>query len=250
MDYQRLALAFLSIGTVSAGMGAAEAATVTHFYGLSNTLTDAYGGPTLVSNGGSLSASGYSFAANQGLSLSNAIDPNNYSILLDYSLSDTAGWNKVIDFKNLTSDNGLYHQNGKLNFYPKGASNTTSIGDNTPVRLVITRDGATTAGYFNGVQEFSFNDTSNDGVFSASNNIINFFIDDAATSGSEASGGSLQQIVIYNGALSSGEVSNLGTVGAPIAGAEVPEPFTIVGTLIGGTAALRMRKKLTATDKV
>jgi hypothetical protein len=30
----------------------------------------------------------------------------------------------------------------------------------------------------------------------------------------------------------------------------VPEPFTIVGTLIGGTAALRMRKKLKSNNKV
>ena len=29
----------------------------------------------------------------------------------------------------------------------------------------------------------------------------------------------------------------------------VPEPFTIVGTLIGGTAALRMRKKLKSNEK-
>ncbi len=36
-----------------------------------------------------------------------------------------------------------------------------------------------------------------------------------------------------------------GTVGQASA-TDVPEPFTIVGTLIGGTAALRMRKKLKA----
>jgi hypothetical protein len=30
---------------------------------------------------------------------------------------------------------------------------------------------------------------------------------------------------------------------------EVPEPFTIIGTLIGGTAAFRMRKKLADSDK-
>jgi hypothetical protein len=29
----------------------------------------------------------------------------------------------------------------------------------------------------------------------------------------------------------------------------VPEPFTIIGTLVGGTAALRMRKKLNSTDR-
>jgi hypothetical protein len=31
--------------------------------------------------------------------------------------------------------------------------------------------------------------------------------------------------------------------------AAVPEPFTIIGTLIGGTAAVRMRKKLKSADK-
>jgi hypothetical protein len=33
------------------------------------------------------------------------------------------------------------------------------------------------------------------------------------------------------------------------ASAAVPEPFTIIGTLVGGTAALRMRKKLKDTNK-
>ena len=37
-------------------------------------------------------------------------------------------------------------------------------------------------------------------------------------------------------------------VGAPPTTA-VPEPFTIIGTLVGGTAAVRMRKKLAATQK-
>ncbi len=36
----------------------------------------------------------------------------------------------------------------------------------------------------------------------------------------------------------------------PPTGTQVPEPFTIVGTLVGGTAALRMRKKLKSNDKV
>jgi hypothetical protein len=32
--------------------------------------------------------------------------------------------------------------------------------------------------------------------------------------------------------------------------AAVPEPFTIIGTLIGGTAAFRMKKKLKSTTKI
>jgi DNA-binding beta-propeller fold protein YncE len=35
---------------------------------------------------------------------------------------------------------------------------------------------------------------------------------------------------------------------APSASTAVPEPFTIIGTLIGGTAAIRMRKKLKSTS--
>jgi hypothetical protein len=41
------------------------------------------------------------------------------------------------------------------------------------------------------------------------------------------------------------------TLGSAIAGGgqEVPEPFTIIGTLIGGTAAFRMKKNLKSTNK-
>ena len=39
------------------------------------------------------------------------------------------------------------------------------------------------------------------------------------------------------------------TVSAPADPTTVPEPFTVIGSLIGGTAAFRMRKKLKATSK-
>jgi hypothetical protein len=37
---------------------------------------------------------------------------------------------------------------------------------------------------------------------------------------------------------------------SPPSATAVPEPFTIVGTLLGGTAALRLRKKLKSSDKI
>jgi hypothetical protein len=74
------------------------------------------------------------------------------------------------------------------------------------------------------------------------------------TTGREASAGSVQNVAIYSGALSAGEVSSLGGFGTAIpgipTGTAVPEPFTIIGTLVGGTAALRMRKKLRSTAKL
>jgi hypothetical protein len=39
------------------------------------------------------------------------------------------------------------------------------------------------------------------------------------------------------------------SVGGSLASTQVPEPFTVVGTLIGGTAALRLRKKLKSAQK-
>jgi hypothetical protein len=42
----------------------------------------------------------------------------------------------------------------------------------------------------------------------------------------------------------------LNVTSASAASTAVPEPFSIVGTLIGGTVAMRMRKKLKSNDKV
>lgn len=254
MKYRSLLLGCLSIATISTWASTARSATLTRFYGLNNSLADSFGGSSLLNNGGTLTASGLSFAANQGPSLSNAISSENYSILLDYSLADTSGYRKIIDFKDLTTDGGLYNLDSKLNFFTTTdiANGTTGVGDNTPVRLVLTRDGSgQTTGFYNGVEQFSFADTGNFATFTGPNNIINFFQDDSTTSPREGSAGSLQRVAIYDGALTVAEVASLGGFGGAIPGipnsTAVPEPFTIVGTLIGGTAALRMRKKLKST---
>ena len=53
--------------------------------------------------------------------------------------------------------------------------------------------------------------------------------------------------------LGGGQISLLDNVrfgtANPVTSTAVPEPFTIVGTLVGGTAALRMRKKLKSAGK-
>jgi hypothetical protein len=46
-----------------------------------------------------------------------------------------------------------------------------------------------------------------------------------------------------------GNFGSLVSVNAPGSSTAVPEPFTIIGSIIGGTAAFRMRKKLKSTDK-
>jgi hypothetical protein len=68
-----------------------------------------------------------------------------------------------------------------------------------------------------------------------------FDFQNTTVGGSPASGGSSASVPnVYT--LTGSITSNAGPA------TSVPEPFTIVGTLIGGTAALRMRKKLKADN--
>ena len=73
---------------------AVHAATITYTYSLNGTLAEDSGsGPSLVAYGGTLTSSGYYFGPNMGLSLSNAINPDVYSIDMHfYFNSVTASW--------------------------------------------------------------------------------------------------------------------------------------------------------------
>lgn len=161
----------------------------THSYDLTQSYNDANGGPALTPNGGARDSNGYAFAANQGPTLTGALDSlSSYSIDLVFSLDSTTGYQKLIDFKGLSSDNGLYNYAGSLVFY--GATdNSGSVftpGQIADVRLI--RDGATqvVTGYVNGLQEIQFTDTSNNAVFSS--NSILFFQDDSVTHDESGSG--------------------------------------------------------------
>lgn len=83
-----------------------------HVYELNGTLSDSLGGPSLVSNGGSITGSGYIFGPNQGLDLTipSGINWNDYSLTVDVTFDDLSNrsWQKIVDFKNRSSDAGLY----------------------------------------------------------------------------------------------------------------------------------------------
>lgn len=195
----RPALALLGLAAALLSLAAARPASAqTHVYTLNNTYADANGGPSLTPDGGTLSASGYTFGPNQGLTLNNAINATTYSIELNFSLTDLGGYRKLVDFGNLVPDTGLYLLNGQLDFYPTPVTATTTVVANQSVDVLLTRDGATNlvTGYLNGVSQFSFTDSTNIATFSSPNNVIHFFEDDAATGGGEASGGTVTRITI------------------------------------------------------
>ncbi|HEX4794261.1 MAG TPA: SdrD B-like domain-containing protein [Humisphaera sp.] len=200
---------------------------ITHDYELKGNLKDSLGGTALTSGGGTISASGYSFAADKGIELTSGINANSYSIEMRVKIATIAGYEKLIDFKNLGSDTGLYDLNGHLNFYNFSTGTATPIVANTFFDLVLTRNSSTkvVTGYVNGIQQFTFVDTSAAGTFTGPA----WFLHDDTHTNHEASAGTLTRLRIYNGPLTAAQVLALHNGGTP------PQPghdFTI--TLAGG----------------
>lgn len=152
------------------------------------------------------------FPKGNGLKLSptsSVVSNGTYTIVVLFKLNEVDGYRRIIDFKNGTSDNGLYIQGGLLRFYPQAQGNTT-IAPSTYVQVVLTRNaGGTVTGYVNGVQQFSFDDSaSNDAVIDA--NTLRFFRDNESGGvATEHSAGSVARIRLYDSALNAGEVGAL-----------------------------------------
>jgi hypothetical protein len=218
--------------------------TLTHDYNLTNSLNDLVGSTPLISDGGSIGPAGYTFGTNQGLNVSSALtDVADYSFLMDFSFQDLSGYRKILDYKNLASDNGVYNLSTDLNYFNASFGPTGAFAANTPARVVITRDAATqvVTGYVDGVSQFSFTDTTNDATFTGTNGIIRFFEDDNVTGQREASAGVATHISIYDGALTSAQVADLG---GPGSASGVPEPasFLLRGMGLAGVGLAAKRR--------
>ena len=241
-------LAAAAIGLTSVA-GSAEAAELTHYYELAGNAENAWNSRVdLTTHGGNFDGTsqgypdnqGYNFGVNQGLSLpagafAEGADTNGsrYSIVIDFELDNVSNYRKIIDFKNLTADPGLYVISGALRFYTPTSSNSNAVMTaNGMKRIVLTRDASSNVtAYVNGVQQFTFKDTGNAAVGSTA---VNFFRDDR--SGGEASAGFVERIAIYDEALSSSKVLALGN-----SATAVPEPAA--GGLLAGAAALLLGRR-------
>lgn len=116
-----------------------------------------------------------------------------YSIEIIFRFEALAGYQRIIDFSNSLSDNGIYSYSDCLNFYPTG-----NIGPCPGAfdlinykQLVLTRDGTTDTMkvYFNGSLFTTFYDASNHyTIGSAPNDSIKFFVDDVVVPSEEEAG--------------------------------------------------------------
>ena len=235
------AVTALAVGLCGAAPSA-QGATLTHLCEFNGGLSDTLGGPSRVSGGGTVNATSYSFAASQGLSLSNALaSPGDYSIALRFSFDVVNGYRKIIDFRNRTVDAGFYVINSKLTFYPvTGPDGEFPNATTRPV--VLTRDAATSAitAYVNGVQQFTFIDSTGLGVFSTAGSLMQFFYDDLAVP-NEASGGVVDEIRIFDGALTASEVKDAFTISPNVTTVPVPSSLLLRGTGLAGLLLQRRR---------
>jgi hypothetical protein len=179
------------------------------------------------------------FGSNHGVQAATTgfVNPADYSVVLlaSYNLAGSSVATKIFDFKNLSSDAGLYINgatglisfNGVLPVPPIGG---TVVLGGIYNQIVLTRDGSTglTSIYQDGALAFSFTDTNGDAILgdatATGNGYLSVFDDDNANPvgvTNESTQGNLARLRLYDGALTSAEVAALDTIVVPEAGSVV-----------------------------
>jgi uncharacterized protein (TIGR03437 family) len=191
-------------------------------YQFRNNLTSAISGAPALTNLGSNSFDDaavddsprrvLSFDPNNGLALTptaGLITSQSYTVVLLVSFTATNGYRRLIDFKNGTSNRGLYVYFGRLIFLSSRLEEGggVTITPNNFVQVAVTRNSAGTfTGYVNGVRQFSFTDTQGDAAIDV-NQTLRFFRDNAGDG--EASAGQVARLRLYNEALSGSQIAAL-----------------------------------------
>ncbi len=198
--------------------------TPVHRYKLAGTFADEAGGPPLVGMGGVFDAGlGYKFEANQGLKLMGAMPDAAYTVDLRFTFRDVGACNptgesfcKLLDFKNLALDEGLYVYKDKLHFVISVVG-TPVVVESGPVfsadreaTVTLTRDAdGSTKAYVDRKPVFDFVDSTAMAKFNYQGQVAHFAVDDQPTTPREASSGSFREIAIWNVVLTPSEIAAL-----------------------------------------
>lgn len=185
----------------------------------------------------------YSFIQNDGIQFDNGAAGSflgaAYSIEMYFRFTNNSGFFRIIDFKNRTSDLGLYATASQIQFYDELTVNNSAFGSNTYVHLVLTRNSVSeeVTIYINGVSIGSFIDDQGKALTNV-DDVINFFRDDIVF-GNEAQPGRIALLKFYDYELSAGDVSDnfddLEQTSAAVAFSASPTSACLVGNLFNFT---------------
>jgi hypothetical protein len=185
------------------------------------------------------------------------ISSSNYSAVLlasfQISTVDVLA-TKVLDFKNLSSDAGLYVDDatGLLGFYDGsgmllGAS-TSPFLSGQYVQIVLTRNSANNSVtvYANGTAQFSFTDSTGLAILgdktSSGNSFLTLFQDDGTglggTTVAEGTVGDIARLRLYDGVLSPTQIAGLPPL-ATVPEASATALLGVGGIFLAGLAARR-----------
>ena len=153
----------------------------------------------------------FTFPMGSGLRLNPAaaLDGAAYTIVLLARVATPTSYRKLLDFKNGTADQGLYDHAGHLQFYNYAEGVATPI-DTDYHDLALTRDalGAIIV-YVDGAPQHADDDSVNQYARLDASDTLRLFVDDGTSNFTEASGGAVARVRIWDTALGAAAVQAL-----------------------------------------
>ncbi len=274
MQNPRITAVALALGLSMFAAHRAGAAALVANYEFQDTLADSLSaGPTLANVGAGqnsfVSENVYgenrkvlAFPKDNGVLLSpttQVIASDHYTIDMDFRIAATDGYRRLVDFKNSTSDCGLYAYIGTPYFFCYGIalSPLPVVHANLWTRVTVTRDtGGTVKVYLDGDEQISFDDNTGLAVIDAASSLYFFLDNQTGGHANEDSAGEVAAIRLYDDALAAADIAAAEPCGDANKSSEITTPDALValkGAVGGHTCSLAICDvnadgQLTSTD--
>ncbi len=131
-----------------------------------------------------------------------------YTLVIHGYMDEVVGYKKLIDFRDLSGDPGIYNNNGVLEYVVGQTAISAEMVTDQYFQLVLTRDSNDLVNaYLDGELQLSYTDNSTSTSMCLTDNFY-LFSDDLATN-VENPQGAVARVTIYDHALTAGEVGEL-----------------------------------------